>query len=140
MGDIIENTGKNLQQEKVEQERTTVNKRALIEAMQKSLGVVTQACKLAGVTRDTYYVYYNADEDFKRQCDDCSEIALDFAESKLYKQIDDNVPTSTIFFLKCRGKKRGYIEKTEIDFGDKPPIHISLDAGHFIQPTSQPSS
>ncbi len=128
------------QQEKDEQERTTVLKKAVIEAMRKSLGVVTQACKIVDIDRSTYYAWYKTDEDFKRECDDCSEIALDFAESKLYKQIDDNVPTSTIFFLKCRGKKRGYIEKTEIDFGDKPPIHISLDAGHFIQPTSQPSS
>jgi len=108
-------TDKNVQQEKDEQERTKVNKKALIVAMQKCLGVVTQACKMVNVSRDTYYTYYNEDPEFKRACDDCSEIALDFAESKLHKQIEDNVPTSTIFFLKTKGKNRGYIERFEND-------------------------
>lgn len=113
------------QEEKGEQERTTINKKALIEAMQKSLGVVTQACKIAGVDRGTYYNYYDSDPAFKKACDDCSEIALDFAESKLYKQIEDGVPVSTIFFLKTKGKNRGYIERSEQDIttGGRP-IHI----------------
>lgn len=111
MGDI----DISLQPEKEEQERTTMQKKALIEAMQKSLGVVTQACKIVGLSRETYYNYYNADLEFKRACDDCSEIALDFAESKLYKQIEENVPTSTIFYLKTKGRKRGYIERHEND-------------------------
>lgn len=111
-------TDKNVQQEKEEQERTKVNKKALINAMQKCLGVVTQACKMVDVSRDTYYTYYNDDIDFKRACDDCSEIALDFAESKLHKQIEDNIPTSTIFFLKTKGKNRGYIERSELTGAD----------------------
>ncbi len=37
------------------------NKKALIQAMEKSLGVVTTACKLAGLDRGTYYNYYNND-------------------------------------------------------------------------------
>ena len=68
------------------------------------------ACKMVDVSRDTYYTYYREDPDFKKQCDDCSEIALDFAESKLHKQIEDGVPVSTTFFLKTKGKNRGYIE------------------------------
>lgn len=104
-----------LQQEKEEQERTIVAKKATIEAMRKCLGVVTQACKLSGIDRSTYYEWYKDDIEFKKQCDDCSEIALDFAESKLHKQIEDNIPTSTIFFLKTKGKHRGYIEKSEHD-------------------------
>jgi len=106
---------KNVHNKKEEQERTTVTKKALVQAMQKCLGVVTQACKMVDVSRDTYYTYYREDPDFKKQCDDCSEIALDFAESKLHKQIEDGVPVSTIFFLKTKGKNRGYIEKTEQD-------------------------
>jgi len=87
------------------------NKRRLIEAMEKSLGVVTTACKLAGLDRGTYYNYYNDDPDFAKQCDDIENIVIDFAESQLHKQIKDGNPTSTIFFLKTKGKKRGYFEK-----------------------------
>jgi len=91
------------------------NKKALIKAMQKNLGNITASCKAVGVSRDTYYYHYNNDEDFKRECDECENIALDFVESKLHEQIDEGIPSSTIFFLKTKGKKRGYIEKQEIE-------------------------
>ena len=87
------------------------NKKALIQAMEKSLGVVTTACKLAGLDRGTYYNYYKEDQDFADKCDDIENIVIDFAESQLHKQIKDGNPTSTIFFLKTKGKKRGYFEK-----------------------------
>lgn len=87
------------------------NKKKILEALEKSLGIVTTACKIAGVHRSTYYEYYNTDEEFKKECDDMSNIVLDFAESQLHKQIKDGNPSSTIFYLKTKGKKRGYYEK-----------------------------
>ena len=87
------------------------NKKKLLEALEKSLGIVTTACKIAGIHRSTYYEYYNADEEFKKACDDMSNIVLDFAESQLHKQIKDGNPSSTIFYLKTKGKERGYYEK-----------------------------
>ena len=87
------------------------NKKKLLEALEKSLGIVTTACKIAGVHRSTYYEYYNTDEEFKKECDDMSNIVLDFAESQLHKQIKDGNPSSTIFYLKTKGKNRGYYEK-----------------------------
>lgn len=90
-------------------------KKQLVEAMQKSLGVVTSACKLVDVSRTTFYEYYKKDKEFKKACDECGEIALDFAESQLHQQIKDKVPSSTIFYLKTKGKNRGYIERQEHD-------------------------
>lgn len=112
--------------EKEEQERTTTKKKACIEAMRKCLGVVTRACKMVDIDRGTYYLWYNGDPEFKKQCDDCSEIALDFAESKLHKQIEDNIPTSTIFFLKTKGKNRGYIERTEHTGADGKDMAVTF--------------
>lgn len=87
------------------------NKKKILEALEKSLGIVTTACKIAGVHRSTYYEYYNTDEEFKKECDEMNNIVLDFAESQLHKQIKDGNPSSTIFYLKTKGKKRGYYEK-----------------------------
>lgn len=91
--------------------KTRHNKKKILEALEKSLGIVTTACKIAGVHRSTYYEYYNTDEEFKKECDDMSNIVLDFAESQLHKQIKDGNPSSTIFYLKTKGKNRGYYEK-----------------------------
>ncbi len=110
--------------------KTKHNKSALIEAMQKSLGNVTQSCKIVGLSRKTYYDYYNSDKEFAEACDDCENIALDFVESQLHKQIKDGVPSSTIFYLKTKGKKRGYVERKEIEHeGSIEGFKIVLDEG-----------
>ena len=94
--------------------KTVQHKKAVIEALEQSLGIVTSACKKAGVGRTTFYGWLNDDEDFAKQVKDIEDIALDFAESQLHKQIKDGNSTATIFFLKTKGKKRGYIERQEI--------------------------
>ena len=88
-------------------DNSDTNKKNLLEALEKSLGVVTTACKNAGLHRSTYYDYYNNDEEFQSKVEDIQNIAIDFAESQLHKQILDGNSTSTIFFLKTKGKKRG---------------------------------
>ena len=92
-----------------------MNKRLMINALEKTLGVVTSACKIVGIARSTHYNWYDNDRDYRDAVDDISNIALDFAESKLHEMIKDKDTTATIFYLKTKGKKRGYIERNEID-------------------------
>jgi len=94
---------------------TNILKKNIIDALTKSLGVVTPACKKVGIARVTFYEWYNNDPEFKKQVDELNDIALDFAETKLYQQIDNNDTTATIFYLKTKGKKRGYQEKIEME-------------------------
>lgn len=46
------------------------------------------------------------------------ETRLDKAEKKLDKKIDEGDTTALIFFLKTKGKKRGYIERQELTGAD----------------------
>ena len=105
-----------------------IKKEAMIEALEKSLGVITMACKNVGIARKTHYEWYKEDMEYKEAVDDVINIALDFAESMLYKQIQEKDTTAIIFYLKTKGKKRGYIERTEIDatifIPEVPPISI----------------
>lgn len=94
---------------------TSDTKKRLLDALEKSLGVVSAACRIAKVHRDTFYRYKNEDAEFAAQVEAMSEIALDFAESALYKQIKEGIPSSTIFYLKTKGRKRGYVENISID-------------------------
>jgi len=103
-------------------------KKNLIEALIKSMGVVQQACKEVGISRTTYYEYYKTDPEFKEAVDDCKNIALDFAESQLMANIKDKKEASIMFYLKTQGKKRGYIEKQEIDTNVTIP-EITLNYG-----------
>lgn len=91
------------------------HKKALLEALEKSLGVVTTACRQVGVDRGTFYNYYNDDAEFRKAVDDLENVALDFAESQLHKQIQNGEVSSTIFYLKTKGKGRGYIERQQTE-------------------------
>jgi len=89
-------------------------KKAMLEALEKSLGVVTTACKQVGIDRGTHYNWLKNDEEYKEQVKNLENVVLDFAESQLHKQILDGNTTATIFLLKTKGKSRGYIERQEI--------------------------
>jgi len=89
-------------------------KQKLIKALEESHGVITNACKKAGISRAQFYRYLNADEKFKQQVEDVQEQAIDFVESELFKQIKNGNITGQIFYLKTKGKHRGYIEKTQV--------------------------
>ena len=102
-------------------------KKGLIKALEKSLGVVTTACKQVGIGRTTFYNYYNEDKIFAKQVDDIENVALDFAESQLHKQIQDGSTAATIFLLKTKGKKRGYVERQEITGADGMPKDVKIE-------------
>jgi len=96
-----------------------IKKAEMIKALEKSLGVVTIACKEVDIARKTHYEWYNEDAEYRKAVDDLSDVALDFAESMLHKQIQEKDTTATIFYLKTKGKKRGYIERSEMDLNVK---------------------
>ena len=89
-------------------------KKAMLEALRKSLGIVTTACLNAGISRETHYRWLKEDPEYKIEVEALEDVVLDFAESQLHKSINNGSDTATIFFLKTKGKKRGYIEKQEI--------------------------
>lgn len=89
-------------------------KQKLLKALEESHGVVTNACRKAGISRAQYYRYLQQDEKFASNVDDIQEQAVDFVESQLFKQIKEGNITGQIFYLKTKGKHRGYIEKTQV--------------------------
>lgn len=99
-------------------QQTALKKREMIKALVKALGVVTLACEKVGIERSTHYDWLKNDPKYKQEVEDIGEVALDFAESMLHKQIQDKDTTATIFFLKTKGKKRGYIERNELTGAD----------------------
>lgn len=92
-----------------------LRKQAFLKAFSESMGNITIACKSVGISRRTYYNWMSRDEKFKNECEDICESAIDFVESKLLKRINDDDTTAIIFYLKTKGKSRGYVEKLEQD-------------------------
>jgi len=91
-----------------------VKKAAMIDALVISHGIVFDACMMVGISRQCHYSYYKNDEYYRELVDGIKEVALDFVEGKLMDNIEKGYEASIIFYLKCIGKKRGYIETREI--------------------------
>lgn len=94
---------------------SAVRKRSMLKALEKSLGVVTTAAKSAGIDRQTHYNWMEKDPNYKAAVESIADIALDFAESQLHENMRKGSDAATIFYLKTKGKKRGYVEKSELD-------------------------
>lgn len=108
-------------------------KRAMLKALEKSLGIVSTAARIAGITRKTHYDWMQKDPKYAAEVKDLENVALDFVESKLHKQIEKESATATIFYLKTKGKHRGYVERQEIEhLGAVPTMKVSKEAKEKI--------
>lgn len=84
-------------------------------AFEKTLGVVTPAAQMIGVKRSTIYRWREMYPEFDKACKEISEVAVDFVETQLYKLIKDGSEATTIFYMKTKGRDRGYAEKLQHD-------------------------
>ena len=112
-------------------------KKAMLDALEKHLGVITTACKSVGIARSTHYEWYQKDKEYKKAVKELENVALDFAESQLHKQIAKGNPLSTMFYLKCKGKKRGYIEQQEVKVTGNMKFTADFGESSTIQPPSE---
>ena len=93
----------------------TLKKDTLIQALENSLGIVSTACNRTGISRSSYYKWYKEDEEFRQKVDEIDNVKLDFVESKLFKNIENEKEKSIIFYLQHKGHKRGYIQRQNIN-------------------------
>ena len=115
-------------------------KKKLLDALADARGIVSTACNNCDISRTTFYNYVNEDEDFKSKVEEINEAAIDYVESKLFEKITgvstigrdgevyDNPPSDTaiIFYLKTKGKKRGYVERQEVAQTDKDGNDVTI--------------
>lgn len=106
-------------------------KKQLIECLKKSKGIVADACKGTGISRGTFYNWCKEDAEFNEEVNQINEETLDFVESKLLENIKKGEVTSIIFYLKTKGRNRGYQEKSEIDINALRLPQIELQEADF---------
>jgi hypothetical protein len=120
---------------------TIERKKSLLGALEAKYGIVTDACRETGVERSTFYNWLKTDPAFKAAVDELQDVAIDYVEGKLFERISgvevvkgvDKDGKEIIYslppdvqaislYLKTRGKKRGYIERTELTGADGDPL------------------
>lgn len=83
--------------------KTKKTVKTIIEELEKT-GLISSACAKAKIPRSTYYRWISADIDFRFQTEKAIEIGrsnmVDFAESKVIKNIQDGSQRAAEFYLR----------------------------------------
>jgi len=101
------------------------DKEKLLDSLKECSGIVTFACEKVGLSRQTFYRWYREDADFKERADAINELQIDIAEASLLKKIQKGDTTAIIFYLKTKGKSRGYTERKEIVAPDGVGVQVT---------------
>ena len=97
---------------------------------------------MAKVSRSLAYEWRDADPEWNEKITIAMKISLenglDFAESKLIENINRGKENSIMFFLKTKGKNRGYIDRIAVQ-GDKSadPVQIDVTAAVTTDPATR---
>jgi hypothetical protein len=99
----------------------------IAEALRHSAGIYTQAALIAGCSPSTIKNYVERYAWLQELVNELSEQHLDLAEGKLLKAINEGNLTAIIFYLKTKGKHRGYCERREVS-AVVPDLKVYLPA------------
>ena len=80
---------------------------------------IKATCEAFGIDRSTYYDWMAKYQAFNSSVEEAKEGLIDDAESALLRNILEGNVTAQIFFLKTKGRERGYIEHHNIDHTTK---------------------
>ncbi len=105
--------------------RETLKVKDVIDALEASAGIQTTAAAKLKIHRNTLKKYIERHDEIAIALESITERELDLAESKLLGAIREGNLTAVIFYLKCKGKKRGYVERQELTGAGGQPISIT---------------
>jgi|TARA_B100001094_G_scaffold332747_1_gene406223 hypothetical protein len=98
-----------------------IKKQEMLIALEKSLGIITPACKAVGIARQTHYRWLEEDELYKRLVKDVQMTKRDFNESALYQLVQKGNVQATLYANRIN-KDRGYSDSLEHTGADREPI------------------
>jgi hypothetical protein len=96
----------------------------MIEALRKSGGFVSVAAHALGCDRKTVSRYIAEFPTVRAAYEETNEANLDIAEAKLMQQVRDGDPSQVRFYLRTKGRGRGYGDRMEMTGAGGGPIAI----------------
>jgi len=100
------------------------------DALRRTAGLVTPASRLleqayGSCTPATVRNYIRRYPRLQQTISEAVELNLDLAEGKLIQAIGDSNMTAIIFYLKTKGRNRGYIQRAELTSKDGEPLALT---------------
>lgn len=128
-----------MKKNKTNQERTPAataqGKADMLAALKRSIGIVTSAARTVGIDRRTHTNWMNTDPDYAAAVAEIQEEALDHVEAALFQKVKDLDTASIIFYLKTKGKTRGYVERVQTQEVKNEPFVLERTVAETISNT-----
>ena len=95
---------------------TKITDKMMLKAIPNSGGILSHIAKKCGVSRVNLYNFLERNPKYREIIEQERESIIDMAESSLFLQAKEKQPWATKFILATIGKKRGYVEKQEMEY------------------------
>ncbi len=86
------------------------------KVLEKNRGRIYETCRELNISAETFYQWKKRDLAFKKACKEVEYKLVDYAENKLWEHIENGCVKSLLYFLKAKGRKRGWDAKVDPDF------------------------
>lgn len=104
--------------------RRRLGKEKAIAAIKAANGVISVAARSLHASRSTLHRYINEDDDVRAAYDEANETVLDEVENVLVEQARAGDREQVRFYLRTKGRSRGYGDRQEITGADGGPIRV----------------
>jgi len=102
-------------------------KKNVLKNLEKYFGILSPALKDTGASYYLHNKWISEDPEYAKKIDEITQMSIDYVEGKLIQLIKEGDRTCIIFYLKCKAKDRGYVEKYQIDQNIIEPIKINYN-------------
>ena len=99
--------------------KLTAKQTAFLESLKSNLGIISKAADEVNIHRNTHYLWMRNSKKYAEEVEAIENDCIDVVENALMSNILAGDVASIIFYLKTKGKKRGYVEKSELGITDK---------------------
>lgn len=106
--------------------------KTVAEALKQSRGFISTTAKKLGCSHQTVKNYLTRYKSLQSIANEENEKLLDIAENKLFEQIKEGNITGIIFYLKTKGKHRGYVERIDANFQGTMGLTLSREEQNIL--------
>ena len=110
-----------------------ITKEQMLEAIQGSQGLVSkiqrklEAILGEKISWDTTEKWIHKWEEAETAVKNEKEAMLDIAENNIFKDMVNGDTATSKWYLRMKGKERGYIETSEVQMASADPLNINLN-------------
>ena len=114
-----------------------ISNKRVEEEIHKYHGNLSACARGLGRSRSWLYLHLESNPKLWDAVHEARETMLDNAESVLYKKVLAGSTPELLFFLKTQGKKRGYIERQQLEHSGDQKVRIVVEYADIEGDTSE---